>query len=181
METSDCNNDLKTGQDTGLRIILSTHSIAIPIISEVCKRIILHRLNTHIEERKLIPNEQFGFRTKHNTIEQVHSQRKSTKSWKTENTILTYFWMLRRRSIASGTRDSFTNSQKYYRLHTANEWNLAYRNVTAESERNIQSWSLSKPVYLKEASSDQLSTCYVYTTFLKMETLPWPCLLMIQR
>lgn len=44
----------------------------LPILSKLLEKMILKRLQPVIEERKLIPNHQFGFRQQHSTIEQVH-------------------------------------------------------------------------------------------------------------
>lgn len=41
-------------------------------MSKIVERLLLKRLKSIVEERKLIPNHQFGFREKHSTIEQVH-------------------------------------------------------------------------------------------------------------
>lgn len=44
----------------------------LPVISKVFERILLRRLQPVIEDNNLIPDHQFGFRTKHSTIDQVH-------------------------------------------------------------------------------------------------------------
>lgn len=44
----------------------------IPIMAKVFEKLLLKRLSKIIEERRLIPNHQFGFRNKHSTIDQVH-------------------------------------------------------------------------------------------------------------
>ena len=44
----------------------------LPIISKVFEKLLLKRLQSVIEERRLIPDHQFGFRTKHSTIDQVY-------------------------------------------------------------------------------------------------------------
>ncbi|KMQ90158.1 reverse transcriptase [Lasius niger] len=44
----------------------------LPIMSKILERLLLKRLKPIIEERKLIPSHQFGFREKHSTIDQVH-------------------------------------------------------------------------------------------------------------
>ena len=44
----------------------------LPILSKILKKILLQRLTPIIEETKLIPSQQFGFRKKHATIEQAH-------------------------------------------------------------------------------------------------------------
>ena len=41
-------------------------------MSKVFEKLFLKRLNPVLEERHLIPTHQFGFRTKHSTVEQVH-------------------------------------------------------------------------------------------------------------
>lgn len=44
----------------------------LPILSKLMEKLLIRRMNNVIETRKLIPNHQFGFRTKHSTIDQVH-------------------------------------------------------------------------------------------------------------
>ena len=51
----------------------------LPILSKLCEKIILRRLNVNIMERGLIPDIQFGFRNKHSTIEQVNRVTKTIR------------------------------------------------------------------------------------------------------
>lgn len=44
----------------------------LPTISKLFEKLLLKRLKPIIEEKKVIPNHQFGFRNKHSTIDQVH-------------------------------------------------------------------------------------------------------------
>lgn len=44
----------------------------LPILSKVFEKLILTRLKPVIEERKITPDHQFGFRHQHSTIEQIH-------------------------------------------------------------------------------------------------------------
>jgi len=44
----------------------------LPVISKLFEKLLLKRLKPIIEKRKLIPQHQFGFRSKHSTIDQVH-------------------------------------------------------------------------------------------------------------
>lgn len=44
----------------------------LPTIAKVFEKLLLKRLNVIIEDRNLIPTHQFGFRSKHSTVEQVH-------------------------------------------------------------------------------------------------------------
>lgn len=44
----------------------------LPVIVKVLEKIILSRLKPIIERKQLIPDHQFGFRSKHSTIDQVH-------------------------------------------------------------------------------------------------------------
>jgi hypothetical protein len=44
----------------------------LPILSKLFEKLLLKRLNQIIEEQNLIPDHQFGFRTQHSTIDQVH-------------------------------------------------------------------------------------------------------------
>jgi len=44
----------------------------LPIISKMLEKLFLRRLMPIIEERKIIPDHQFGFRSKHSTVDQIH-------------------------------------------------------------------------------------------------------------
>lgn len=44
----------------------------LPVISKVFEKLILKRIKPELEENKVIPDHQFGFREQHSTIEQVH-------------------------------------------------------------------------------------------------------------
>lgn len=44
----------------------------LPIMSKLFEKLLLKRIIPIIDEKKLLPNHQFGFRRKHSTIEQVH-------------------------------------------------------------------------------------------------------------
>jgi hypothetical protein len=44
----------------------------LPILSKVYEKLLLHRLLQIIENRRLLPDHQFGFRQRHSTIHQTH-------------------------------------------------------------------------------------------------------------
>lgn len=44
----------------------------LPVLSKVFEKVLLSRINIIIERQKIIPNHQFGFRSNHSTIDQVH-------------------------------------------------------------------------------------------------------------
>ena len=44
----------------------------LPTISKLFEKVILTKLKPVLEERQVIPNHQFGFRSQHGTVEQVH-------------------------------------------------------------------------------------------------------------
>lgn len=44
----------------------------LPTLSKILEKIIYNRFKPIIEEGKLIPDHQFGFKRKHSTIEQLH-------------------------------------------------------------------------------------------------------------
>jgi hypothetical protein len=44
----------------------------LPILSKLCEKIFLTRIQPTLQEKGIIPDHQFGFRQKHATIEQVH-------------------------------------------------------------------------------------------------------------
>lgn len=43
----------------------------LPTMSKIFDRIILTRMKAHVEDRQLIPNFQFGFRSEHSTTHQL--------------------------------------------------------------------------------------------------------------
>ena len=45
----------------------------LPAMSKLFEKLLIKRLKPIIERKNLIPNHQFGFRSKHSTIDQVHS------------------------------------------------------------------------------------------------------------
>jgi len=44
----------------------------LPVLSKLFEKLLLPRLSVIMERQKIIPNHQFGFRHKHETIEQIH-------------------------------------------------------------------------------------------------------------
>jgi len=44
----------------------------LPVMSKVYEKLLIKRLKPIIDKKQLVPGHQFGFRTKHSTIEQVH-------------------------------------------------------------------------------------------------------------
>lgn len=44
----------------------------LPIISKIFEKLFFKHLKPIIEKKNLIPNHQFGFRSKHSTVDQVH-------------------------------------------------------------------------------------------------------------
>lgn len=44
----------------------------LPTLSKLLEKLLLYRLKPILEAKKLIPNHQFGFRSEHSTIEQIH-------------------------------------------------------------------------------------------------------------
>lgn len=46
--------------------------LLLSVISKLFEKLLLKRLKPIIEEKKLIPTHQFGFRNRHSTIDQVH-------------------------------------------------------------------------------------------------------------
>ena len=43
-----------------------------PILYKICEKLIIKRLNEILQDKKIIPEHQFGFRNQHSTIEQVN-------------------------------------------------------------------------------------------------------------
>jgi hypothetical protein len=55
------------------RVLTSYRPISLlSIVSKVFRKILLKRLLPVVENNRLIPNHQFGFRQRHSTIEQMH-------------------------------------------------------------------------------------------------------------
>jgi hypothetical protein len=44
----------------------------LPIVSKVFEKLLLKRILRMVENNRLIPNHQFGFRQRHSTMEQTH-------------------------------------------------------------------------------------------------------------
>jgi hypothetical protein len=44
----------------------------LPIVSKVFEKLLLKKLLSVVENNRLIPNHEFGFRQRHSTIEQTH-------------------------------------------------------------------------------------------------------------
>jgi hypothetical protein len=44
----------------------------LPTMSKFFEKLLIKRLKSIIKRKNLIPNHQFGFRSKHSTIDQVH-------------------------------------------------------------------------------------------------------------
>ena len=44
----------------------------LPVMSKLFEKLLIKRLKPITERKNLIPNHQFGFRSKHSTIDQVH-------------------------------------------------------------------------------------------------------------
>ena len=60
----------------------------LPILSKILEKIILKRLTPIIEDNKLIPSHQFGFRKHHGTVEQhIDWLTKSSTTWKINATV----------------------------------------------------------------------------------------------
>lgn len=53
--------------------------ILLSSLSKLFERILLKRINSHIELNHLLPNHQFGFRQKHSTIHQLYRVTKHIK------------------------------------------------------------------------------------------------------
>jgi len=70
MESRANHNDRKTGKKNSEDIASYRPISLLPILSKILEKILLQRLTPIIEESKLIPSRQFGFRMKHGTIEQ---------------------------------------------------------------------------------------------------------------
>jgi hypothetical protein len=44
----------------------------LPFLSKICERLILQRISPYIITNNILPPSQFGFRTNHSTIHQIH-------------------------------------------------------------------------------------------------------------
>ena len=61
----------KPGKPTELTTSYRPISL-LPILSKICEKLIIKRLNEILQDKKIIPEHQFGFRNQHSTIEQVN-------------------------------------------------------------------------------------------------------------
>lgn len=62
----------------------------LPVISKLFEKLLLKRLKTIIEEKKLIPTHQLGFRNRHSTIDQFHRITSIIKKSLEEKSALQY-------------------------------------------------------------------------------------------
>jgi hypothetical protein len=62
--------NLKPGKPPNEHISYKPISL-LPILSKVYEKLLLHRLLPIIENRRLLPDHQFGFRQRHSTIHQL--------------------------------------------------------------------------------------------------------------
>ena len=67
MESGGGYHDTKARKTTALGCI-----VLLPVMSKLFEKLLIKRLNPIIERKNLMPNHQFGFRSKHSTIDQVH-------------------------------------------------------------------------------------------------------------
>lgn len=81
----------------------------LPIIAKLMESLFLTRLMPVIEEGKLIPKHQFGFRREHNTIDQAHRLvAKIHQSFEEKGTALKFSWISPKLSTRYGTTDCYT-------------------------------------------------------------------------
>jgi len=78
----------------------------LPLMSKLFEKLLIKRLKPIIERKSLIPNHQFGFRSKHSTIYQVHRKTNTIEKALEEKKFAPQsFWMWRKPLIRYGTRD----------------------------------------------------------------------------
>jgi hypothetical protein len=76
------------------------------VMSKLFEKLLIKRLKPIIERKNLIPNHQFGFRSKHSTIDQVHRITNIIENALEEKKFAPQsFWMWRKTLIRHGTRD----------------------------------------------------------------------------
>lgn len=89
----------------------------LPQISKVFKKLLLERIKPLVEDH--IPQHQFGFRKKHNTIEQIHRMvNKINEALERKKYVLRYFLISARRSTEFGTLDYCIKSKKFCHNHS---------------------------------------------------------------
>jgi len=75
-------------------------------MSKLFEKLLIKRLKPIIERKTLIPNHQFGFRSKHSTIDQVHRITNIVENALEEKKFAPQSsWMWRKRLIRYGMRD----------------------------------------------------------------------------
>lgn len=82
----------------------------LPFLGKILERLILKRLLPYISTNKILPDSQFGFRSAHNTIHQVH-RLVDAISCSLEKSIIALvpFSTLAKRLIEFGTKVYFLN------------------------------------------------------------------------
>jgi hypothetical protein len=64
----------------------------LPAVSKVFEKLLLKRLLPVVENNRLLPNQQFGFRQRHSTTEQTHRNvRRINKALETSSTVQQHF------------------------------------------------------------------------------------------
>jgi len=78
----------------------------LPTLGKLFEKLLLKRIAPIIKEKNIIPNTQFGFRSYHSTIHQIHrSPTKYHHHSKKKNTALVYSLISRKHLIVFGTTD----------------------------------------------------------------------------
>jgi hypothetical protein len=78
----------------------------LPIVSKLFEKLLLTSLNTILEEKHIVPDNQFGFRGQHATIEHVHRVADKLENiLKPKYNVQRDFSKYRRPLIQYGTKD----------------------------------------------------------------------------
>jgi hypothetical protein len=84
----------------------------LPIIDKLFERILYKHITPIIQEKNVLPKTQFGFRTKHNTIHQIHRiTYKISTSFEEKNSVLVSSSTLAKYLIKFGTMVYYLNSK----------------------------------------------------------------------
>jgi hypothetical protein len=104
---------LKPGKP--LNELMSYRPISLlPILSEVYEKLFVHRLLPIIENRRLLPDHQFGFRKRHSTIHQTHRiVHEINEAPETKHTAPQPSWISPKLSTESGTLGSYTSYDNF--------------------------------------------------------------------
>jgi hypothetical protein len=145
------------------------------ILSKVYEKLLLHRLLPIIENHRLLPDHQFGFRQRHSAIHQTHRiVHKINEALKPGNTAPQPSWISPELSTESGTLGCYTSYDNFSPSIITSFSSPVYITDISKSRLNIHtqtSFSLTRE-YLKVVSLALYFTSSTLLTYQPPQNLP---------